>query len=81
MAIRETKSSALKLALITGINDEGECLGIRGSLTGDEARKAYDERYEQQGRMRYVEKEKMLHNSWQKYNFFQTKRYQNRKFF
>ena len=34
MAIRETKSSALKLALITGINDEGDHILLYKTING-----------------------------------------------
>ena len=34
MAIRETKSSALKLALVTGINEEGDDILMHKAISG-----------------------------------------------
>ena len=34
MAIRETKSSALKLALVTGVNEEGERIHLYKTING-----------------------------------------------
>ena len=34
MAIRETKSSALKLALVTGVNEEGERIYLYKTING-----------------------------------------------
>ncbi len=43
MAIRETKSSALKLALVTGINDEGDNILMHKTISGFDTALADDD--------------------------------------